>query len=671
MWIFDSYYKGSVQLWGRENGLIQASAAYPPSFYMHLPDPPAHRDMIEALESRFKTEECNFKTIFGTLEGHRIYAGRKVAEKIEIQTRHQAQLYNVDVRQDQRYLAEHDHFPCGDRDESRFSPDFGAPLTSLELQVAGDPTIPGEISCVEVLDGRKRGLEGSEREVLSDLMDLIRAHDPDLILAPNADTWIPLMIDRAGRYGLEPSFSRTGFFKPMASKSYWSYGQVKHKDAALIPEGRVLIDTAKSFVYAESGLKGVLMASRLSGLPPNLTARFTPGTLISSYEVFEALRRGVAVPFRKRDPEGLRNISELKACDKGGMIFQPEPGVYEQVHQIDFTSLYPSIIVKYNLSPETLLHPEKRGFLSGIISPLLQLRIEMKRRKKTDPSYAGQDAILKWMLVTCFGYTGYRNAKFGQIEVHERITAISRELLMQIKELAEEMSLEVLHGIVDCLWVRGAGDGAATEKFKLAVEEQTGILTEKEDYHWIVFLPLADGGGAYNRYFGLLTSGRVKVRGVMARRGDTPPYVAKMQKEIFQLLAEAASGEELQKAEPMARQIWERYRKSLPDAQPGEMVIRRRVGRTVYSRRCAEAAAIKEHQKLGLHLEPGMEMGYVVVDAAAWEVAAEERAENFDVRHYSGLLDKAWREMAYVFGPQEASLTGGGLQTREATWGRL
>jgi DNA polymerase I len=77
-----------------------------------------------------------------------------------------------------------------------------------------------------------------------------------------------------------------------------------------------LIDTTKSFVYAESGLKGVLMASRLSGLSPNLMSRFTPGTLISSYEVFEALRRGVTVPFRKRDAEGLRNISELRACDK-------------------------------------------------------------------------------------------------------------------------------------------------------------------------------------------------------------------------------------------------------------------------------------------------------------------------------------------------------------------
>ena len=35
--------------------------------------------------------------------------------------------------------------------------------------------------------------------------------------------------------------------------------------------------------------------------------RFTPGTIISNYEVFEALRRGIAVPFRKADAEIMAN----------------------------------------------------------------------------------------------------------------------------------------------------------------------------------------------------------------------------------------------------------------------------------------------------------------------------------------------------------------------------
>jgi DNA polymerase I len=327
MWIFDSYYKGCVELWGREHGpLSRARIAYPPSFYLHLEDLARYREMLEALESRFRAEECSFMTFFGRFEGYRVYAGRDVAEKIEIQTNYAAQLYNVDVRQDQRYMAEHDIFPCGDRDESRFSPDFYVPLTSLELQVAGDPTMPKEIACIEILSGRKRRFEGPERQVISDLLEFIRFHDPDLILLPFADTWVPLIVKRARRYCLEPTISRNGWFKKMASKSYWSYGQVKHKDGALIPEGRILIDTAKSFVYRESGLKGVLLASRLTGLSTNLVSRFTPGTLISSYEVYEALRRGIAVPFRKRDTEGLRNICELKVSDKGGMIFPAGAG---------------------------------------------------------------------------------------------------------------------------------------------------------------------------------------------------------------------------------------------------------------------------------------------------------------------------------------------------------
>ena len=63
-------------------------------------------------------------------------------------------------------MVEHDIFPCGDRDESLFSSDFEVPLTSLELQVAGDPSMPREISRIEALNGRKQRLEGSERQVL-------------------------------------------------------------------------------------------------------------------------------------------------------------------------------------------------------------------------------------------------------------------------------------------------------------------------------------------------------------------------------------------------------------------------------------------------------------------------------------------------------------------------
>jgi DNA polymerase I len=60
---------------------------------------------------------------------------------------------------------------------------------------------------------------------------------------------------------------------------------------------------------------------------------------------------------------------------------------------------------------------------------------------------------------------------------------------MQIKEMAEKMGFDVLHGIVDCLWVIGEPISA----FKDAVEGETGIITEADTYDWITFLPMSSG----------------------------------------------------------------------------------------------------------------------------------------------------------------------------------
>ncbi len=139
------------------------------------------------------------------------------------------------------------------------------------------------------------------------------------------------------------------------------------------------------------------------------------------------------------------------------------------------------------------------------------------------------------MLVTCFGYTGYKNAKFGRIEVHEGITGRSRDILLQTKDIAETMDFHVLHGIVDCLWVQGS----PVDALRVRVERETGLFLEVEHFDWIVFLSLADGFGAYNRYYGRQPDGSIKVRGIAARRHDTPEYVREMQRRMLAVMARA------------------------------------------------------------------------------------------------------------------------------------
>ena len=135
----------------------------------------------------------------------------------------------------------------------------------------------------------------------------------------------------------------------------------------------------------------------------------------------------------------------------------------------------------------------------------------------------------------------------------------------------------------------------------------------------------------------------------MARKGDTPEYVNRMQQEVFEVLAGAWSREYLRKIESKARQIHRRYLDELDDADAKELDINRRVSELDYSRRCAEASAVQAHMKQRLPLAPGMEIGYVVRDAHKWEVDPERTASKFDAAYYRGSLEKAWGEVEFVF----------------------
>ena len=86
----------------------------------------------------------------------------------------------------------------------------------------------------------------------------------------------------------------------------------------------------------------------------------------------------------------------------------------------------------------------------------------------------------------------------------------------------------------------------------------------------------------------------------MARKGDTPEYVNKMQQEVFEVLAEAKSLEDLRQIKPKAREVYRRYLDELDGADVKELAIHRRVSRLNYSRRCAEASAVQAQREESL-----------------------------------------------------------------------
>jgi DNA polymerase I len=140
-------------------------------------------------------------------------------------------------------------------------------------------------------------------------------------------------------------------------------------------------------------------------------------------------------------------------------------------------------------------------------------------------------------------------------------------------------------------------------------------LLEIEHFDWIVFERLADGFGAYNRYFGRLADGSVKVRGIATRRHDTPKYIRSMQKEMLEVMAGATTIAELEGKYDAVKRIYKAAVERLPAADQKEMAISRRISRLTYVHRGIEGAAVNAYRQHGVGIAPGMKIQYVVTDA--------------------------------------------------------
>jgi hypothetical protein len=201
----------------------------------------------------------------------------------------------------------------------------------------------------------------------------------------------------------------------------------------------------------ESDFAGLAELSRLSTLTPQEQARLTPGTAFTAMQTNLAYQDGCLVVWKKNRPEDFKDAENLLRGDRGGFTFEPEVGVHEGLYELDFSSLYPSIMVKYNISAETLdcaccptdglAVPELRyhlctrrvGIVGRVLKPLIERRRYYKKMKK-EPGplqdvYTGRDTILKWTLVTCLDGQTVIPYKMGDERSQKPISEIIDPLL--------------------------------------------------------------------------------------------------------------------------------------------------------------------------------------------------------------------------------------------------
>ncbi len=278
-------------------------------------------------------------------------------------------------------------------------------------------------------------------------------------------------------------------------------------------------------------------------------------------------------------------------------------------------------------------------------------------------------STLKMLLVCCFGYMGYKAAKFGRIESHEAISALGREALLQAKEAAEDLGFTVLHLYVDGIWVK-RDDCTEPDDFLPLLNEivdRTALPIALDCiYRWVAFLPARQNSGLTvpNRYFGAKQDGSTTVRGIELRTHDTAPYIARVQENLLDLLKSAASLAELRRRLPQALELvlrrYKRLRQGGVDLT--DLVVHKRMGRELDAYRVPSPAAVAARQleQLGRPARLGQRMPLVYTlgkpGIQAWHSGLEIDPRSVNYAYYGRLLIRAASSVLQPFGIDEQIL---------------
>jgi len=628
----------------------------------------------------------------------------------------QYQVFNCDLKHEQMYLYSKDIFPLGlvqiDVQEtglkytlldSAESVDYAIPplrILRIVVEVAKKGKIAkinDPISKITVSQGSDKVLidAGDEKDKLLQLVRVVKELDPDIIVTRGGDSYLlPYLVQRARINGVLEELVLGRDSVPLVAKNicgrtFFSYGRTFYRAPMRRLYGRVHIDEKNTFILSEADLDGLIEVARTCRVSLHTAARSSIGSSMSSIQFYQAMKNNVLIPRNKSIPEAFKSAYELLVGDRGGFIYEPEVGVHDDVGEVDFASMYPTVMVNNNISAETVLCKccpdsklripdlgynicEKRiGIVPRALKPVVAKRLLYKRLKAEtrDESmkevYDNRQTALKWILVTCFGYLGYRNARFGTVDGHIGVCAFGREAFLKASRIAEERGFRIVHGIVDSLWLKKRG--AATEEYQelcRVIGEETGIpLSFEGHYNWIVFLPskMHPNVGVLNRYYGAMENGKIKARGLEVRRRDAPSFVCEAQSKMLEVLAEAKNSVEFLAKIHDALKVVRDYRERLLAGEVSiwDLIITKHLSKDPksYKQRVSQVIAAEQLMKEGVEVSAGKNVRFLFTSAEnkryERRVAAEELIEentNSDVKKYLLLLYSAAANMLSPFG---------------------
>ncbi len=366
-----------------------------------------------------------------------------------------------------------------------------------------------------------------------------------------------------------------------------------------------------------------MQLASITSLPLDQVMAAAVGFRVEWFLIKQAQNIGELIPKR---------IEQQYLSYAGGLVLSPKPGIHKNIAVLDFKSMYPNIMITYNISPDTYVSPDESipasgvyiapevghkfrkspsGFYKEALTYLINVRGKIRQKMKTieqkSVEYHVLDARQKAVKIitnAAYGYAGWIGAKWYIKPVAEAASAWGRHIILSSSHMAEKAGIQVVYGDTDSLFINY--DKEKIPELEEKIKRKLKLKVEIGEVYSRLFFTEAK-----KRYAGLRKDGSLDIVGLEVIRGDWAGVAKEVQEHVLEIILKEQSPK---KAVDYVRSV-------IADLKHGkvplhELIIWKTLTKSPdeYAIKAPHVEAAKMLKEEGWRLTSGDKVGYVILE---------------------------------------------------------
>ncbi|MDP2925234.1 MAG: DNA-directed DNA polymerase [Nanoarchaeota archaeon] len=399
-----------------------------------------------------------------------------------------------------------------------------------------------------------------------------------------------------------------------------------------------LQDSVLTYKLTEKIWPDLMEFSRIIGQPLFDISRDSMSAHVENY-LMNNLERYNEIIEKKPVSEIGERISKERY--EGAFVYQPKPGLYENIVFFDFTSMYGSVIVSFNLSKSTYRDRktedsievdlegkkayfiQKKGFFPEILNDIIEKRKKYKKeynQKKDNLSKARSNAF-KLLANASYGYQGFFGARYYQQEAAAATAALARKYIKETIEKIEKAGYPVIYSDTDSISLLRdkRPKKEVLELLEKINKSLPGIMElDLEDFYkrgiWVT--KRTGDFGAKKKYALINEEGKLKIRGFETVRRDWCDLARNTQNKVLEyILTEGNQKKALEYVKDIIKKIKERK------VDKNDLMIKTQLKKPIdeYKSESPHVTIAKRMKELGMPVDIGMLMKYFIIEPESYQ----------------------------------------------------